>query len=262
MQWTVHTWAEFQQCWDGVHNFLMAGECVPFAFDFPPIDRVVDEMRRDPQVRLHSGEKSDTLLSHDIAERFRATPIEEALKAPFSLSHFKLSLFDKPGAFLHGFEKRVLDPWREALKRNGFTFERCYPIIFISGIDSATNYHMDFSQVLAWQIHGRKRFCGLKSPGRWAPHDVRIAYKSENFKRPAELTEDDALCYDMKPGDVLWNQILTPHWVEASEGVAMSVNLSHGGLRLHGRLCPFERELEDYRAAQPDTAPKKFNATY
>lgn len=262
MHWTVHNWTEFQHCWDGVHHFLMAGECVPFAFDFPPIDQVIDELRRDEAAHAFTGSKGDALLRDSIIETFRKTPMEQVLAAPFSLSHFSLSRFDKPGAFLHGFESRVLDPWRNALLSHGFTFDRCYPIIFISGVNSATNYHMDFSTVLAWQIHGGKRFCGLKSPGRWVPHDARVQYKPYEFKRPAGLTDDDALCYDMKPGDVLWNQILTPHWVEASDGVAMSVNLSHGGLRYKGRLCAFERELEDYRAAQPDAAPKKVTGTY
>ena len=29
---TVRTWDEFRQRWDGVHNFLLADACVPFAF--------------------------------------------------------------------------------------------------------------------------------------------------------------------------------------------------------------------------------------
>ena len=44
-QTTVRTWTESQRRWSGVHNFLLAGECVPFAFDLPPLDRVVAELR-------------------------------------------------------------------------------------------------------------------------------------------------------------------------------------------------------------------------
>ena len=143
-----------------------------------------------------------------------------------------------------------------------FTWERCYPIIFISGAGCSTNYHMDFSHVLAWQIYGAKRFCGLKAPGRWAPWKTRVNYKNYELTMPEAITPDDALCYDMKPGDVLWNALLTPHWVDASEGVAMSVNLSHGSIRLNGRLCPFEQELEDFRAANPACAPGKLVAEY
>ncbi|MCE9591863.1 MAG: hypothetical protein K8S99_15230 [Planctomycetes bacterium] len=262
MQWTVHTWAEFQRCWDGVHNFMMDGECVPFAFDFPPIDRIVDELRKDEQASIHAGRKGDTLEREAIAESFRKLPIDRAVASCFGMAHYALGRFDKPGGLLHGLEKRVLDPWRDALKQHGFTFERCYPIIFISGPGCATNYHMDFSNVLAWQIYGAKRFCGLRSPGRWAGHDARIHYKAYELARPAEQTDDDALCYDMKPGGVLWNIILTPHWVEATDGIAMSLNLSHGGLRFNGRLCPFERDLEDFRAAQPEAAPAKFAGKY
>ena len=251
MQRTVTTWEEFCDAWDGVHNFLMADECVPFSFDMPPLERVISEMRDDPKARITSGVKGKTLLLEDIAEQFRATPVEEVLTQPFGLAHFELSVFDHPGKFLHGFTQQVLDPWQAALKKAGFTFDRCNPIIFISGPQSATNYHMDFSHVLAWQIYGQKRFCGLKAPGRWAPWRARVVYTPSNFERPQELQKSAELCYDMPPGSVLWNALLTPHWVEAGNEAAMSVNISHGGLRLHGRLCPFERELEDYREASP-----------
>jgi len=262
MQWTVTTWDEFRDVWDGVHNFLMAGECVPFAFVMPPIERVVEELRLDADARIGSGTKGPALLLDDTAEKFRQLPLEQALTTPFTLAHFSLSRFDAPRRFLDGFKEAVLDPWQRALHDAGFTFERCYPIIFISGVGCATNYHMDFSHVLAWQICGRKRFCGLKAPGRHAPWRARMNYAPGSLERPTDLTDDDILAYDMKPGDVLWNALLTPHWVDAGDEVAMSVNISHGGIRLNGRLCPFEQELEDYRAANPDTAPAKVQVSY
>jgi hypothetical protein len=58
----------------------------------------------------------------------------------------------------------------------------------------------------------------------------------------------------MHPGDVLWNVLLTPHWVEAGEEVALSVNISHGGVRLHGKLFRHEQELEDHRRQQAEKA--------
>jgi hypothetical protein len=261
MQWTVTTWNEFRDVWDGVHNFLMRDECVPFTFSMPPIERVVEELRHDEDARIGSGTKGPALLLDDTAEKFRRLPLEQALKVPFTLAHFSLSRFDAPGRFLHGFKDQVLDPWQRALRGAGFTFERCYPIIFISGINCASNYHMDFSHVVAWQIYGSKHFCGLKAPGRWAPWRARVNYQAGALERPAELTEDDILDYDMKPGDVLWNALLTPHWVDAGDEIAMSVNLSHGGIRLDGRLCPFEQELEDFRAAHPG-APARVQGNY
>lgn len=254
---TVHTWAEFQERWAGVHNFLMTDECVPFAFAMPPLDRVVAEMRADPDARITPGAKGDRLQLTDMAAQFRALPVERALESSFALAHFQLTRFDAPGKFLHGFTAQVLEPWQRALAAHGFTFERCYPIIFISGKGCATNYHMDFSHVLAWQIYGAKRFCGLKDPDRWASRDVRVNYKPEGFAQPAALTEADALCYTMRPGDVLWNALLTPHWVEAGTEVALSVNISHGGIRYRGELCPNEAELGAHRGANPLAAPAK-----
>lgn len=248
---TIRTWNEFQQRWAGVHNFLLAGECVPFAYELPPLDRVVAEMRADVDARITPGVKGDRLQLADMAAQFRAMPVERALDSPFALAHFQLARFDAPGKFLHGFTAGVMEPWQRALTAAGFTFERCYPIIFISGKGCATNYHMDFSHVLAWQIYGTKRFCGLRDPDRWAPREVRVNYQPEGFAKPAAITEADALCYTMRPGDVLWNVLLTPHWVEAGEEVALSINLSHGGIRYRGELCPHEAELLAHRGANP-----------
>ena len=243
----VRTWNEFQQRWDGVHNFLLAVACVPFAFAMPPLDRAVAELREDPQTRITPGARGDRLQRDNIAETFRRLPIAQALETPFALAHFELARFDAPGKFLHGFEQGVMVPWRQALTAAGFTFDRCSPIIFVSGRQCATNYHMDFSHVLAWQIYGRKRFCGLKDPDRWAPRETRVNYQAGKIARPAELTEADALCHDMRPDDALWNVLLTPHWVEAGDEVALSVNISHGGLRYQGKLSSHEQELVEFR---------------
>jgi hypothetical protein len=110
---------------------------------------------------------------------------------------------------------------------------------------------MDRSHVIAWQRHGVKRFWGLRDPDRWAPLEERMK-PGGTVRRPPGIGEGDALVYEMGPGDVLWNTLLTPHWVEATDQVAYSLNLSHGGLRLNGRLCRHEQELEDWRQAHPE----------
>jgi hypothetical protein len=253
---SVLTWSEFQQHWAGIHNFRMAGECAPFDFEVPALDRVIAELRDDELVRITTGARGARSQLKDSSAEFRTKSIEEAMAGPFALAHFKLSRFDTPGKFLHGFGQKVLAPWQAALNRAGFTFDRCYPIIFISGKNCATNYHMDLSHVVAWQIYGKKRFCGLQDPRRWAPHELRMNCKAPEVSLPDALTEADTLCYEMSPGAVVWNAMLTPHWVEAGNDVAMSINFSHGGLRYQGQLCPHEQEHMDYQAAHPDIAEK------
>jgi len=262
MNQTIDTWEQFREQWGGVQNFLMAGACVPFSLDLPPLPEIVEEVRQDKNAQVGSGEKGDKLMRDGDRASFVERPIEEVMASSFSLAHFQLSVFDQPGGFLHGLREKVVEPWQDALRDAGFTWDRCYPIVFISGRDSATNYHMDFSHVLAWQVYGRKRFCGLKEPDRWAPREIRVTYAPYRFHRPSELSDEDAVCYDMQAGDVLWNTILTPHWVEAGEEAAMSINLSHGGLRLNGELCPHEQELVDFREAYPDVAPGAVKSTY
>lgn len=251
MHRTVATWAEAREVWDGPQNFLLAGDCVPFAFAMPSVEQVIDEVRQDPDVRIVPGTRGDKLDLTDASEGFRKLPVEETVRTGFQMSHFKLTNFYGPGKLFHGFEKKVMEPWRESLAGAGFTWTRCYPIIFISGPGCATNYHMDRSHVIAWQRHGVKRFSGLKDPDRWAPLEERMK-PGGTVRRPQGIGEEDVLVYEMQPGDVLWNALLTPHWVEATDEVAYSLNLSHGGLRLNGRLCRHEQELEDWRHAHPD----------
>jgi ribosomal protein L16 Arg81 hydroxylase len=119
--------------------------------------------------------------------------------------------------------------------------------MFLSGPHSHTNYHFDSSYVLAWQVHGRKRFCFTRDPERWCGPEVRrrLADRYDQMTRPAGLGAEDVVEVEMRPGDVLWNVMLTPHWVYSLDETAYSFNLTHFGLRCDGRLSPVGRELED-----------------
>jgi len=263
MHATAKDWTDLTTRWSGPRNFRLAPSMVEFDFTFPHIAQVIDEMRRDDEASIKSGLKAARLeLATQSTEDFRQVPIEQVMERPFALAHFNLARFDAPGKFLHGFGERVLQRWEDTLKAQGFAWERCYPIVFISGKGSATNYHMDFSHVLAWQVYGTKRFCGLTEPDHWADKAVRLNYKPGELAKPMDVREEDSLCYDMRPGDKLWNVLLTPHWVEAGDEPAMSINISHGGLRLNGQLSPNEAELEAFRAANPDQAPAKLEKRY
>lgn len=247
---TIGTWEEFAARWDGLQNFLMEGECVPFDYEMPSIDRVVDVVRHDPDANVSSGSKGDSLTASEGAERFRQLPLDEALQGQFGLAHYKLKNFDGPGLLLEGFHEQVLEPWKKGLAQAGFTWDRCYPILFASGAGSATNYHLDYSHVLAWQVHGTKYFSGLKDPEKWVSLYERIHHPG--IKKPQGITADDALTYEMTPGTVLWNCFLTPHWVESGNEASYSINISHGGLRLDGKLCPYEQDLEQWRLDHPE----------
>jgi len=259
----VTTWKQFGEHWAGPCNFRLGEECRPLKFDMPPIDRIIDELSRDEESHIGRGDRGDRLRKEDFREQFLQVPLEKAMELPFTLAHFRLSKFDLPGKFLHGFGDRVLTPWTRALADAGFTFDRCYPIVFISGRHCATNYHMDYSHVLAWQVYGTKHFCGLQDPERWAPRDVRLNYNPGSLSKPEQITSQDELCHTMLPGDALWNVLLTPHWVNAGDDeMAMSINFSHGGLRLHGALSPNEHELEAYRDQHPGESTTEVKGVY
>jgi hypothetical protein len=255
---TIDTWEEFKEHWSQFLNFRMEGECKFPAYEFPPLPVVVDAVRNHPESRIWRGAKGTSLDKQDIAESFRALPLDEALNVNFQMSHFKLWNFYGSGQILEGFDTKVLNPWLDRLKAVGFKFERFYPIIFMSGKGCCTNFHIDPTNVVAWQIYGTKRFSGTKDPERWVSLETRMGWK--NTRKPDDLTDDDTLVYEMKPGDMLWNAMLTPHWVDAlDDEVALSINLAIDGLQLNGEYCPHERELRDYRIAQgedPDVTNK------
>ncbi len=258
MRQTVSTWHEFGRRWDGVTNFLMAGECAaPFDFPMPPLADLVDIVRNDDQARVNPGAKGERVDLSDIRETFRKLPIEQALRYEFRMSHFQARKWDAPGGFLHGFGRRVLEPLQDALRAQGFTWD---PdgfgyYFFFSGPHCATNYHMDKSNVLAWQLHGTKVFAGLNDPDRWEPLEQRVTSSVPTCRRPAGIEDADVLAYEMRPGSVLWNCLLTPHWVEAVSEPACSLNFSWFGLRRHGKLCRHEEELLAWQARQQQVTP-------
>jgi hypothetical protein len=252
---TVSTANDFKQHWSGIHNFAMAGECVPFDMELPPVDVIVDTLRRDDAANINSssGEVFRRTERRDIRDEFRAMPIEKALEQSFGLAHYDLPRFDTPGGLLEGLDRQVLRPWRQWLESIGFELSDFFrPYFFISGANCATAYHMDLSHVLAWQLYGEKQFCSFKDPLRWADETVRReqlvgGQNAYNQPIPDGITGDDVVAFDMKPGDVLWNVLQTPHWVKAGADVAVSMNISHRGLRLHGELCPHEQQLQQWR---------------
>ena len=79
--------------------------------------------------------------------------------------------------------------------------------------------NMDTSHVVAWQIWGIKYFNAFRDPYKYAPLDVAVNNR-ETLRRPdgpPEHEPDDVLSYKMEKGDLLWNQLLTSHWVPAGD---------------------------------------------
>lgn len=237
---TAATAADLRRHWAGARNVLLAGECAPFAWEPPPVADIVDRLRRDDDARLRdlSPDRPDGPYYREdgFIDQFRALPLERVMEMPFGLSHFSLTNFTSRGDLFAGLWTEVMEPWQAFLARAGFTWYRCYPIVFISGAGVPGRYHMDVSHVVAWQLHGTKVFNGLLAPYRWAPLEQAVDPDwRAGMVKPADLRDGDVLSYVMPPGAVLWNQPLTPHWVDAggpasgADGVAASLNISHGG---------------------------------
>lgn len=129
---------------------------------------IVNELRQDATCRLFTGRSGDRVDTTFIADEFRRLSIDEALKHPFHLSHFKLDRFYGACHVSHGFDEQVMKPWEAILRRLGFTWDRVYPGIFAVGNNCST-YYMDCLHVVAWEFHDEKAFHVVKDQERWAP---------------------------------------------------------------------------------------------
>jgi hypothetical protein len=162
---------------------------------------------------------------------------------------------------LEGFGEQVLKPWQDALANAGFIWTRCYPILFVSGAGCMTKYHMDYSHVVAWQIAGTKTFSGFKEPDRWTTLEQRV--HRHGVQLPEGVRDEDVLAYEMPPGSVLWNCMLTPHWVAAGNEPSYSLNISHGGVSRNGQFSPHEQEIIQWRIDHPEESQIGIiNSTY
>lgn len=153
-----------------------------------------------------------------------------------------------------------MEPWRQSLTKAGFTWNRCYPIIFISGPGCATNYHMDQSHVVAWQMYGTKVFSGLLNPEIRSPLEERmksVEFNNQKTISPPDLKESEVL-FTPAPWRRFMERFFDATLVGSTEGVSYSFNISHGGLRLDGQLCPYEVELEAWRATNNKTDFKPY----
>lgn len=246
----LSTACEFQNHWGGNQNRLMdASLFLQRDCALPPLEEIVRWVRDDPAARITSNADARQMDLQSVAEWFRSLPLEEAMTQPFSLAHFDLERFMGEGGLLADLKESFLKPWQEFLRGAGFSWERMKPYLFISGRSSLTPYHMDLSHVLAWQCYGHKRFSSLRDPERYAPKAMRERFVRNRatypdwFHMPDGLEESEILSLEMGPGSLLWNVFLTPHWVASlHDQPAMSINVSHGGLKYKGRYCAFEEE--------------------
>ena len=247
---------EFVGHFNQKQNFLIAPECFAFDMEFPPAEEVIDLLRRDSASKVRTAEVLPKEEEARFTEWVKSAPLEEIMAEQFGISHFELHHFYGPGQFLSQLQDKVMIPWRTLLASLGFTWQRCAPYFFISTKGARSDYHADYSHVVAWQLEGTKTFNGFLDPDKYGPiEELVVKSNSLRSKSLPEYEEADVLAYRMEPGDLLWNQLLTPHWVVAGgDETAMSLNISHGVVRHRGRFGPNEAVLQERWKEHPDEA--------
>ncbi len=254
---TITDWQQFRQHWGGLHNFLLDGDLIAdFNYPLPPLERIIEDVRTAPGAFVRSGLKGDAFDLIDIKTDFCKLPLTEALHSRFVLAHFRLHpTLSGKGQVFEGIDKRWVEPWRQKLRAHGFEFDSVFAILFASGPNSASNYHLDYTHQLAWQRYGAKHFSGLRDPNRWTTLEQRGRCELKGTVKPAGITANDVYSIEQPPGSVLWNAQTTPHWVETFGECAVTLTLVHDQLRMDGRLCPHAEECDRWRE-QHDPRPQ------
>lgn len=198
----------------------LAGELCPFPVTPPDPRALLDAARSHPKARLLRQAPGRALdLSADAGSELRAMPLADAAREPLlHLSLFELEDLRREGGVLHALERALLGPLEALWQARGARWEGAFwPILFIGGAASATNYHIDPTPNITIHLFGTKRFHGLKEPDCWCPEPEREAYLKEGrlTTRPDGLSAGDTLVHDNAPGDLIWIPRLTPHWVDA-----------------------------------------------
>jgi hypothetical protein len=222
---TVTTWNEFLNNWDSPWTYRVGGEVFPYQVPATELLDVVEQGRRDPGARLWSGQRAQTLEKTDISELYRSLPLEDAVRHPVHMTLFDIANLAKPGHALEKVHRQVYQPLEQSFRLHGFTWERFYPILFLSGPDCHTNYHFDPGHVLIIQLHGRKRFHCLKEPLHWCPMEMRVN-AMKHPPMPKGIRDEDVLTFELNPGDAIWSPMLTPHWVHAFDSTSYTLSIS------------------------------------
>ncbi|MFF9980399.1 hypothetical protein [Streptomyces erythrochromogenes] len=239
---------DFSTHWRKPPNFRMQ---VPFDYLFVPAIDILDHIRRDDEVRFTVLGEDDWAVRMERTAAFRTAPVEEIVTWPFRLVHFNLARFY--GEILTGFQDEVMVPWRTYLSSQGFTWQRCAPILFLSTEGAASTYHNDNSHGLVWQVQGVKTFHSYHNPDKHLAPEAAVLGET-TAEDPPPHADADRQSVTMQPGDQLWSHALTPHWVTTESPLALSVTLSHGGLSRRGRYADRELALRDHWDKNPAEA--------
>jgi hypothetical protein len=221
---TVATWSAFRKRLRETARSRvacrLAGELCPFPVTPPEPLALLEAARSHPKARLLRQAPGDAFdPSADCGHELRAMPLEELAREPLlHLSLFELDDLRREGGVLHALDGELLRPLEALWQARGARWEGAFwPILFVGGARSATNYHIDPTPNITIHLFGAKRFHGLKEPDRWAPESVKVAYLQHGTlaARPEGLRSENTLVHDNAPGDLVWVPRLTPHWVDA-----------------------------------------------
>lgn len=223
----VDNFAALREVMTGKVAHRTSGEVFPFAWAPPDLAQVVEEARNHPKTRIAQGTRGDRLDQslEEVEGDFKALPLQQAIRAPIHLSLFELGSLREAGGALAAVVEQVYLPLTALWRDQGLSWQKVYPILFLSGPDCSTNYHWDPSSVLIVQLYGRKRFHSLQDPLRWCPDKVADQGR-EAMVRPEGLSNGDILTCELGPGDAVWSPCRAPHWVDADDETAFTLSIA------------------------------------
>ena len=112
----------------------------------------------------------------------------------------------------------------------GFEATRRSANILVSSPGAMVYYHIDVPQNILWHVSGEKRVWAYPKRLKDTPHEeleAIVAVKKSEDSGYDPAWDDDAFAVDLKPGEwITWPQH-TPHRVENTAGLNISVSTEH-----------------------------------
>ena len=72
--------AEFVKHWVQKQNFLVAPECIFFDMEMPPVEEVVDILRRDPAATVGNPERAPDEADESFVDGAKTVPLEQLIE--------------------------------------------------------------------------------------------------------------------------------------------------------------------------------------
>lgn len=241
--------AAIVRSWERSRPVRLKSKVIDCNLALPDDDHILRELQTDSETRVTLLKDGDA--PQDGRNWFRTASIDQLKSSCARIVHYDLQRFYGASSFLAGFQEKIMIPWRMWLTCQGFVWQSCHPVLFISLGCAHSTYHSDSAQGLVWQARGTKLFYFPRAVEDVAP--IKRNYgRIQDSETAPKIVKRHFSSDLLVPGNLLWNPFLTPHWTEATTDISLTFTLFHVGLSKDGRIAKREERLREFWDCYPE----------